>query len=392
MKRLELEILYWASRAVLLFILSAYISDVGLYQEYAQNLLVRGQWPYRNFDFEYPPLAYPLMLLPGWITKLLGLSGSAAYRMVFGLLLIPFDRFLFRSFLLRPPFPRAAFSYVLLSSGMGLLLFDRFDLTVGFALAFPFLAGREPGWLRLALSFGLGGALKLVPISLGPLPALQWKGWKTSATWAAFLKYSLILALPIALSCGLAAWLGNGKISFLSHHTGRGVQVESLMGSLVIAAQAFFGWANASIVTNFGGQHLGAGPGVVVASRVLFYGALLFTYGVLLFERRRYSLLSGGWLVISGFVTFGYVLSPQFMLWLIPMGILVAGDLKDGRKRAVWMTLFSVVVVLTGAHFRYYWDYINMNHLSVTVVAGRNLCLVGLWIASWVWLKRPEIT
>lgn len=389
MRRLELELLFWASRAALIFLLPPFISDVGLYWDYAKNVLEDGHWPYRHFHFEYPPLAFPLLLLPGLATKLLGFVSTEAYRMAFGLLLLPFDYYLFRSFKLRPPFPGAGFAYVLLVCAMGLLAYDRFDLTVGFVLAFPFLAPSVSD-RRFAASFGLGGALKLVPLSLAPLPLLQWEGWGRGTTWLRFAKYSALVALPVFLSCGLAWYLSGGKISFLEHHTGRGVQVESLVGSLVMAAQAFLGLLDAGVKTNFGGQHLGESAGAVGASRVLFYGSLLFTYAFLWWERKRYGTLASCWLVISGFVTFGYVLSPQFLLWLIPLGLLAAGEVPAGWKRGIWVGLFALAVALTGVHFRFYWSYVNLNHLSVAAVVGRNLALAALWGLSWAWLRSEK--
>lgn len=389
MRRLELELLFWASRAALIFILPPFISDVGLYEEYAKKVLIEGHWPYKHFHFEYPPLAFPLLLVPGVVTRLLGLVGTEYFRMAFGLLLLPFDYYLFRSFKLRPPFPGAGFAYVLLVCAMGLLAYDRFDLTVGFVLAFPFLA-QLPSDRRFGISFGLGGALKLVPLSLAPLPLLRWEGWGRGATWLRFLKYSLWVVVPVFLSCALAWLLSGGKVAFLAHHTGRGVQIESFVGSLVMAAQAFFALLDAGVRTNFGGQHLGESAGAVGASRVLFYGSLVFTYAFLWWERRRYGTLASAWLVISGFVTFGYVLSPQFLLWLIPLGLLAAGEVPAGWRRGVWISLFGAAVALTGVHFRYYWSYVNLNHLSVAAVVGRNLALAALWALSWKWLKGDK--
>lgn len=391
MRRLELDILFWASRAALIFLLPPFISDINLYQEYAKQVIEGGRWPYLHFHFEYPPLAFPFIMIPGFALKLLGLAGTEAFRAVFGLLLLPLDYLVFRGLRSRQPFAGAGFTYVLLTAAMGLLIFDRYDLAVGFVLALPFLGKRDVvSDLRFGLAYGLGGALKLVPLTVAPVPLLGWSGWGRRETWLRFLKYSLWVALPITLSCALAYWLGSGKISFLSHHTGRGVQVESVVGSLVIAAEAFFGLARAGIATNFGGQHLGAGEGPVLVSRILFYGSLLLSYLGLWFQRRRYGALAGTWLVISGFVTFGYVLSPQFLLWLIPLGLLAAGEVGAGRRRVAWLALLTAAVALTGVHFRFYWSYVNMNNLSVAAVLARNLALVALWVASWAWMRRPE--
>ncbi len=380
MRRRELDIFYISSRVAILFLLPLFISDLSLYQEYAHNLIPGGKFPYLQWDFEYPPLAYPFMILPSYLHDWLGFKDTESYRILFGLFLLPFDFLLYFRFRKFPPIRGAAFYYILLTSAMGLLLFDRFDLAVGFLLVWPFLAG--PTDPRMAISWGLGGALKLVPLCLAPLPPLQWQGqWPERLR--RFARYAMVVGLPIGISCVGAALLGHGKISFLAHHSQRGVQIESLIASIFFVGRSYFQLTQISVNTNFGAQHLSDIPGVLAASRVLFWGMLLFTYFQL--WRKRRDILTGSWLVMLGFVTFGYVLSPQFLLWLIPIGICAAAGVP-AKKRAAWLFVFGLAVALTGIHFRFYWDYVNLNRLSTAAVLARNLLLVLLWGLSWGWM------
>ena len=62
-----------------------------------------------------------------------------------------------------------------------------------------------------------------------------------------------------------------------------------------------------------------------------------------------------------------------------------------GGRRGAWLSLFAAAVALTGVHFRYYWSYVNLNHLSVAAVVGRNLALAMLWGLSWKWLARKSV-
>jgi hypothetical protein len=388
-RRRELDILYVATRAAVLFLLPLYISDTGLYQEYARRLLEGHQLPYAHWDFEYPPLAYPLMLVPGWLADTLGLRATESYRLLFGFLLLPFDFLLYRAFLRRPPFGGAAFAYVLLTTAMGLLLFDRFDIAVGFLAAWPFLAGDEAPDLRFSLSWGLGGALKLVPLLLAPARLLDWAGpWRERAP--RLFRFVAVVALPTAVSVALAALLAHGKVSFLSRNADRGVQIESLLGSGVMFVQAFTNLVKVSVDWNFGAQHLGPLKGLVPASRALFYGMLAATYFQLWAEKRSRGSLAAAWLLLSGFVTFGYVLSPQFLLWLIPLGLCAAARVPEGARRSAWVAVFAAAVALTGVHFRFYWDYVNLHPWSVAMVLTRNLLLLALWGLSWAWMSAPE--
>ena len=388
-RRLELDILYWCTRAAIILLLPLFISDVYLYEEYANKLLREGLIPYKQWDLEYPPLAYPFMLVPGLLHKWLGLHGTESFRVLFGLLLLPFDFLLFRFYRSFPPFRGAAFAYILLTTAMGLLVFDSFDLVVGFLLAFPFLvrSGGEPRDWRFLWAWGLGGALKLVPLALAPFPPLFWKEFRFSR----FLKYGLLISLPFAIACGSAALLAGGKISFLSHHSERGVQIESLVGSVLMGAQSYFKLVNTAVDTNFGAQHIGDVKGAVTSSRVLFYGTLALAYFFLWWGRRSRDSLISSWILISGFVTFGYVLSPQFLLWLIPLALIAACRVPAGGKRAIWLLTFCSAVLLTGVHFRFYWDYVNLYRLSVSAVIVRNLLLILLWGLSWRWMRAPVI-
>jgi hypothetical protein len=225
---------------------------------------------------------------------------------------------------------------------------------------------------------------------LVPARILDWRG-SPRETLGRLLKLGLGAALPLAVSIAAVALVAKGKLSFFSHHAERGVQIESFIGSCVMFLQAFTGLVKVGVANNFGAQHLAENGSLVVASRVLFYGALVGTFVVIGATRRRWDSLTAAWLVISGFVTFGYVLSPQYLLWLVPIALCAASRVPAGRKRQAWLRIFACAVVLTGFHFRFYWDYVNLHYLAVLMVLGRNLTLIALWGCSWIWMKSANL-
>ena len=79
---------------------------------------------------------------------------------------------------------------------------------------------------------------------------------------------------------------------------------------------------------------------------------------------------------VCAFIAFGKVLSPQFLLWLVPLVPLVRG-----RRGAVATALLTAALVLTQVWFpQRYWGYADSFHLEGVVLA-RDLVLVALFAA-----------
>ena len=385
-RRLEPYVYYWTLRLAILLLLPVYISDIPIYRADVARLLQDGLWPYRDFSFEYPPLTFLLFLIPELAMKALRWTNDVQYRLLFGLLLLPFDFAIFRAFLLNPPIPRAAAFYLFLTSLLPYLMFDRMDLTVAFCLAFPFLV-RTGGLGRFALGWGVGGAFKLVPVLLWPFRALE-KG----ESWARRFQFGFLLCLPLLLSVGLVAWLSGG-ISFVSYHGARGVQVESLLGNFCLVLQALGLAPAVDVETAFRSQQVAGVAGLIVTAKVMFWGVVGGSFAGLSLAvwKGCTDALRATWLFLLGFVTFGYVLSPQYFFWLIPLALLAAAHLKGARRDLFLLILFGLVA-MTSLHFFRYWDYANRHPGNLYFLFGRNLLLLGFWALSWVWFFPKRAT
>jgi hypothetical protein len=84
------------------------------------------------------------------------------------------------------------------------------------------------------------------------------------------------------------------------------------------------------------------------------------------------------------FVALGKVLSPQFLIWLVPLVLLVRG-----RRGLVATGLLGCAAVLTQIWFPFrYWDLaLAFDPLSSWLVFARDLVLVGL-LAVLAWPER----
>jgi hypothetical protein len=80
----------------------------------------------------------------------------------------------------------------------------------------------------------------------------------------------------------------------------------------------------------------------------------------------------------------GKVLSPQFMVWLLPVGFLVAG--RFGPAAAA---LTATTMLLTFAYFPHsYWDLVALHDLPIAVLVLRDSLLIALLACAW---PRPSI-
>ena len=182
------------------------------------------------------------------------------------------------------------------------------------------------------------------------------------------------LAVTAAAFVPFALVAPHGLWSSLSGQASRPLQIESL-GAAILTT-----FGHPRVVTTHGSQNL-AGHAVLAAVFVLLQVAVLvalwiaFARGPATRERLlRYAAAS-----VCAFVAFGKVLSPQFLLWLIPLVPLVRG-----RRGITAAALLTAALVLTQVWFpQRYWEYAGPFHLA-WVVLLRDLALVAL-LAVLAW-------
>ena len=334
--------------------------DWPTYERYGDAILNRGLVPYRDFAVEYPPGALAVFVLPAAFGNY---AGAFAWEMaVCGVVLVAVVAAIRRE---------AAFYVALAPLLAGSLILSRFDLwpallTVA-ALAALLRDHHRLGWGLL----GAAVAAKLWPLALVPL-VLAWS-YRAGRIRAALVG----LAVAAAVFVPFAIVAPHGLWDSLSGQASRPLQIESLGASLFTA----FGHPN--VISSHGSQNV-AGHGAVAALFALLQVAALvalwiaFARGPATGDRLlRYSAAS-----VCAFIAFGKVLSPQFLLWLIPLVPLVRG-----RRGVAATGLLTAALVLTQVWFpRRYWDYVYAFH-NAEVVLARNLALVAL-LAVLAWPDR----
>ncbi len=192
------------------------------------------------------------------------------------------------------------------------------------------------------------------------------------------LAVAAIAFVPFALIAPHGLWHS------ISGQGSRPLQIESL------GASFFTTFGHPRVITTHGSQNV-AGHGAVGALFALVQVAALvalwvsFARGPVTADRLlRYSAAC-----VCAFVAFGKVLSPQFLLWLIPLVPLVRG-----RRGLAATALLTLALVLTQVWFPdAYFDYVGTFH-DAGVVLARNLTLVALFaVLAWPEevARRPPI-
>ena len=359
-----------------------HISDVGVYQRYG-NAIADGKVPYRDFRLEYPPGALPVFAVPGLIAPGKGERLTRGFRRTFetvmwvcGAAAILAMAIIVGALRRRPANVWAALVFAALAPlALGSVILSRYDLwptalLVG-ALAALVTARFRAGHALL----GVGAAAKIFPAVLAPLAFAY--VWKRSGRREALVCVGVLAGVIAAIFLPFVALSPGGVWHSFSVQLGRPLQVESLGSSLLLAAHHVFG-LGVTGETSHGSQNL-AGDGadaVAFVSLVAQAAALIWIWTSFARGRGgREALVRTAVASVCAFVAFGKVLSPQFMIWLIPLVPLVRG-----RRNLSASGLLAAALVLTHIWFptRYFRLSLEFEEGLSWVLLARNLVLVAL--------------
>jgi len=354
------------------------LADVPVYASYA-GLVRAGRVPYRDFAFEYPPAALPALLVPSWLpwsyatsfAVLMGACGAGCVAAA--------------ASALRAVRARAARAWTaLLAIGvspivLGSLFDTRYDLwpTLLAIAAVATLVRERP--VATGTLLGLGFAAKLWPGVLLPLAVAHlWRRRGSRGAIAAAGSFALA-----ALVCFLpfAALSPGGLWASVTGQLDRPLQIESLGAAVLVAAQ-HLGMRPLATIDAGGGQALsGRGAGLAAdLSTALEIAAVLAVW--VAFARRRSSdgetVLVAAAASVAALVAFDKVLSPQYLIWLVPLVAVVRG-----ARGAIAGALLLTALGLTQTWFPWsYWP-LALGHASPWswYLLARDLALVALAVA-----------
>lgn len=356
------------------------VNDLFVYRTFAEPVLA-GALPYRDVMFEYPPLAAPLIVLPGvagtgeeafrWAFAGWTLSAAAAVVLLCGALARATggdER-------------RAMLAAALMPVLGGALLRTHFDLfPVALLLGGLLLVCRARPVAGLAL-LGAGAMTKVFPLVAVPA-ALVWlvaRGRRRAAIRGA-LACGAVMAV---IALGAVAVSPSGALGAVEYHLERPVQVESSPALVLLALDAAGAGEAESVASHRSDGLLHPADDVVTA---LFAGLLLAVLVLLARQAgrspRAAAPLAARRLVIAAlaatvaFAVLGKVLSPQFAIWALPLGALALAWRMHALAAAV-----ALAAVLTQIEFPgHYFDVVEREPLAIALVVLRNVALAAVLV------------
>jgi Glycosyltransferase family 87 len=363
-----------------------HIVDTPVYQRYG-DAIVAGHVPYEDFTVEYPPAALPTFAVPSLIVTrgasrdsydrafgfLMAICGAGAVALV-ALTLV-------RDGAGRMRLAAGCALAALAPLALGSVLLTRFDLwpaaLVAAALA-ALMAGRD----RLALgTLGLGIAAKVYPIAL--LPIFVAHVWKRHGRRRALAGLGVAAGVVAVCVLPFVALSPHGVWASSLRQTSRPLQIETLGSGVLLALHQIAG-LHLTMVSSHGSQNLaGRLPdALAIVQAVVELAAVVAVW--IWFARGPADagrLFRACAAAVCAFVVFGKVLSPQFLIWLVPLVALVRG-----RRGLAAGGVLVACLVLTQVWFPYrYWRLaLHFDAVASWLVLVRDLGLVAL-LAVLVW-------
>lgn len=345
------------------------VSDVEIaYRRWAVRVVERDRPPYSDVDIEYPPGSLPFVLAPqltgpdehGYRINFVALMLLADVTCLIGLLLLS-KRW---GSLLGP------WVWVLGIPLLGSLVYLRLDLVPAAATIWAMYRASKDDWLGSGALLGFGAAVKLYPLLLVPLALMM---CPKDARKRLLLGVGGVIALALL---PFVTILGDVFREVVEYHTGRGIQIESLWGSILFIARS--SQRSRLIVHDFGAHHftLGAVPELkLLASAATL---LVATAGVWLARRGRdkvTELASVSFVTLMLAISVTAVLSPQFFIWVLAMGA-AATCVPNPRVRNQVLMLIPITAI---THLIFPVLHANLVYAepgAVVVLWARNILLL----------------
>jgi hypothetical protein len=217
--------------------------------------------------------------------------------------------------------------------------------------------------------------VKIYPAVLIPILAV-WV-WRRRGRREALVCLAVLTGTLIAVFLPFLVLSPHGVWHSLTTQTSRPLQIETLGSGVLLVLHQVAG-VGVTMQSGHGSQNLaGGGPDALALLQTIAQAAAIIAVWVW-FARGpadRDRLVRAFAAVVCAFIAFGKVLSPQFLIWLIPLVPLVRG-----RRGLAASAVLAVALLLTQLWFPYrYWRLVFQHDaIASWLVLARDLVLVAL--------------
>ena len=357
-------------------------SDTPYYLAISQHI-ARGEWPYVNFPFEYPPLT---LLFVG-LSPALGTVASYDRWFSAEMIVICMASAAIVAIIAarawgglgRPLGAAAGFAAAVIAAGA--ISLNRFDPAVGLIVALSVLALVYRRFTLAGVAVGLGFALKLVPIVLLPL-VLVLAARRRPVVCAA-------VAAGIAAVVPFVPFLVRSSAAFtgaLQGQTARGLQIESVAATPYLAWKAMIHGASVAVVSPIGSPVIDA-PGADLVARLaplIVLGLLVAVYAGI-WRARAHLRANPEWVApaavaaMLAFMCGNKVLSPQHVLWILPLVALCLAA-RQPSHRAVGVVLLAAIALTQVEFPGLYSRVVALESVPLLVIVARNILLMVAFV------------
>jgi uncharacterized membrane protein len=231
---------------------------------------------------------------------------------------------------------------------------------------------------RLGFGFlGFGIAAKVYPVVILPL-ALVW-AWRRYGRREALRSLGVCIAVGVLVSLPFAIVGATGLGYSLETQFKRGLQMESLPASLLMAASRLGIHHVHVVVGNPYSLNVAGGTATVIAAlfTIVMIAALLAVYLVYAAgadDAQRFVTAAAA--AVAAYVAFNRVLSPQYLVWLFPLVPLVAGAYGVAATALLFAACGLTMTWFPGR----FWHLVHISPVAWFALA-RNVLLVLVFIA-----------
>ena len=342
--------------------------------------------PYRDFLVEYPPGFFLVSLPPTLLA-----TTPQGFAVVFGafmLLLLWVAALLCERLALlggRHISQARLVTWVLIGAvSLGTLVTQRYDAVVALLICVMCWATLARRPIILGVAAGAAIAIKIVPVLVAGMCGLFLLRERRGEEWWQALGVAALVAVAIAAPVLYVA--PSGFADMLRYHIDRPLEIGSTAAGLLglwhsvdpSAVAASHAYGSGNVVGRLSASALTVTNIAAAIGIAAVYVAAWRRFGSCpTAESRARQLLAATTAVIAVFIATGKVGSPQYLTWLLPLGVLVT--LLDRR----WLPLGALLTTLVIAQTVYTvvpYQVEAFRPWASALVVARNTVLIG-----WAW-------